>query len=427
MNYGFPRVPIIGAVLLTLSLSAAARADVVLDWNGIAVRTTTAPPPAAPVSPFAQARFMAIAQVAVFEAVNAIVGGHEPYTTSVTAPGGASVDAAAVTAAYRVLVTYFPAAAPALNADRAASLAAIPDGAAKAAGITVGESAAQALIHLRANDGAAVVDPYFPSTADAGDWRSTPTPAGAAPCTAGAFRQWGSLTPFAIGDPDDFVPPPPPALDSNRYAKDFNEVKAFGGATSTARSQERSDNARFYAASSPSQLLNEAARQLSLSRGDSLARNAWGLAVLNMAINDSLIVSFRTKYLYTLWRPVTAIQNADIDGNRKTDADSAFLPYITTPCFPSYPSNHASGTNGGLEVLRRLYGAGGHDLTLSNAALGMTRTYHTLKQIANDVDDARVLGGIHFRFDQEAGADLGRAVATEIYKHALPATHGPEE
>jgi hypothetical protein len=425
MPHRFARTPIIGAMLLTLSISAAARADVVLDWNAIAVRTMTAPPPAAPVSPFAQARFMAITQVAVFEAVNAIAGGHESYTHTVTAPAGASVEAAAVAAAYRVLITYFPAAASNLNAARAASLAALPD-AGKAAGIAVGESAAQALTQLRATDGAAVVDPYIPSTANPGDWRGTPTPAAAPPCTAGAFQQWGRLTPFAIADPDDFVPPPPPALDSNRYAKDFNEVKEFGGATSTARSQERSDNARFYAASSPSQLLNEAARQLSVSQGDSLPRNAWGLAVLNMAINDSLIVSFRSKYHYTLWRPVTAIQNADIDGNRKTDVDSAFLPYITTPCFPSYPSNHASGTNGGLEVLRRLYGAGGHELTLSNAALGMTRKYHTLKQIANDVDDARVLGGIHFRFDQDAGADLGRAVATDVYKHALPATHGPE-
>jgi hypothetical protein len=425
MTNCFTRAAMIGAMLLTLSISAAAGADVVLDWNAIAVRTMTAPPPAAPVTPFAQARFMAIAQVAVFEAVNTIVGGHQSYTNSVTAPRGASVEAAAVTAAYRVLITYFPAAAPALNAARAASLAALPD-AGKVAGIAVGEKAAEALIQLRANDGAAVVDPYVPSTANPGDWRGTPTPAGAPPCTAGAFQQWARLTPFAIGDPDDFVPPPPPTLDSNRYAKDFNEVKEFGGATSTARSQERSDNARFYAASSPSQLLNQAARQLSLSQGDSLPRNAWGLAVLNMAINDSLIASFRSKYLYTFWRPVTAIQNADTDGNRKTEADSAFLPYITTPCFPSYPSNHASGSNGGLEVLRRLYGAGGHELTLSNATLGMTRNYHTLKQIANDVDDARVLGGIHFRFDQEAGADLGRAVATDVYKHALPATHGPE-
>jgi hypothetical protein len=424
MNRRIAGIPII-VVLLALSHVSVAWADVVLDWNAIAVRTMTGPP-APPVSPFAQARFMAITQLAVFEAVNAIAGGRESYSKTVTAPSGASVDAAVVAAAYRVLVSYFPTAASPLTADRAASLAAILDGPAKTAGLAVGEAAAQALMQLRANDGAAAVNPYVPSTAEAGDWRGTPTPAGAAPCTAGGFQHWGSVTPFGIEDAVEFVPPPPPALDSNRYATDFNEVKEFGGVNSTARSQERSDNARFYAASSPSQLLNQAARQLSVSQGDSVTRNAWALAVLNMAINDSLIVSFKTKYTYTLWRPVTAIQNADIDGNQKTEADSGFLPYINTPCFPSYPSNHASGTNGGLEVLRRLYGAAGHKLTLSNAALGITRKYRSLKQVSKDVDDARVLGGIHFRFDQEAGADLGRAVATAVYKHALPAIHGPE-
>jgi hypothetical protein len=414
------------ATLLMLSVPVAARADVVLDWNAIAVRTMTAPPPQPAVSPFAQARFMAITQLAVFEAVNTINRQYESYTGTVAPSVGASVDAAVIAAAYRVLATYFPAAAAALQADRVAALAAIPDGAAKSAGLTIGEAAAQALIQLRSNDGAAVVTPYVPPLPSPGEWQGTPTPVGAALCVNGAFQAWGAITPFAVADAAAFVPGPPPDITSNLYATALNEVKAFGGVGSPERTQERSDVARFYAASSPSQVSNEAARQLAAARGDSLAENARALAVLNMAINDSLIVSFKSKYIYTLWRPVTAISQADLDDNRKTEPEPSFLPFITTPCFPSYPSNHAAGTNSGLEVLRRLYGASGHTLTVTNAVLGMTLSYHSLKQIADDVDDARVLGGIHFRFDQTAGADMGREVATYVHKHALTRLRGPE-
>lgn len=139
-----------------------------------------------------------------------------------------------------------------------------------------------------------------------------------------------------------------------------------------------------------------------------------------MATSDSLVTSFATKYRYNWWRPETAIRAGDTDGNAKTDRDATFAPYITTPCFPSCPSNHASGSSGGAEVLRRLYGAGGHSITLSNPAVaGVTLHYTTFKAITDDVDDARVYGGIHFRFEQEAGSRLGRDVATYVTKNNL--------
>jgi hypothetical protein len=168
--------------------------------------------------------------------------------------------------------------------------------------------------------------------------------------------------------------------------------------------------ARFYAGTSPTYLMNSAARQVAAAQGRSLSENARGLALLNMAISDSLVTSFATKYTYNFWRPETAIHASG----------AAFVPYITTPCFPSYPSNHASGSNGGAEVLRRLYGAGGHDITLSNPAIaGISLHYTTFKQITDDIDDARVYGGIHFRFEQEAGGRMGREIATYITKHDL--------
>ena len=198
----------------------------------------------------------------------------------------------------------------------------------------------------------------------------------------------------------------------------------MGGVDSTERPPDRADVARFYAASSPSLVFNQAARQVSEAQGRSLSHNAWALALLNMASNDALIVSFATKYFYQLWRPETAIHRGNEDDNKKTELDVTFVPYITTPCFPSYPSNHASGSTSAAEVLRRVYGAGGHEITIANPAVpGLVFEYTTFKQITDDIDDARVYGGIHFRFDQDAGSKMGREVATYIVKHNLRANH----
>ena len=174
-----------------------------------------------------------------------------------------------------------------------------------------------------------------------------------------------------------------------------------------------------------------ATRQIAAQKGTSVSDNARALALINMAISDALVASFFNKYQYNLWRPETAIRNGAVDGNGKTEGDVGFATFIPTPCFPSYPSNHASGTNGGLEVMRRLFGAAGHNITITNnvpplgalPAKAITESYTQLKQIADDVDDARVYGGIHFRFDQEGGNVLGRAVATEVVKNNLRPVH----
>ena len=411
------------AVAFSLALvagPATASADVVLDWNAIAVRTLITQP-APGVNPFAQARFMAITQLAVFEAVNAIEGGHRSYLGTLPPAPGATAEAAVIAAAHRVLVTYFSSAANVaiLDADRATSLAAIPDGPAKDAGIAVGEAAAQAMIAARANDGSAPVPNYIPPPGlPAGAWQLTPG------CAGGVFFGWSGVKPFGIPNTADFLITPPPAMSSNLYLKDLREVQRVGAVDSTERPADRADVAQFYASVSPSWLANLAARQMSTVRGDSLSENAWALALINMAINDGLVVSMGTKYHYNLWRPVTAIRLADTDGNDNTTSDPLFTPFISTPCFPSYPSNHASGTNSGLEMLRRVYGAAGHALTLRHPVLPLTLEYTALKQISDDVDDARVYGGIHFRFDQVEGGRLGREVATYVYKHNLRKTNG---
>src|SRR5713101_5857076 len=337
---------VVTIVALWVCSPIAARADVVLDWNAIAVTTLVSQGQ----SPFAQARLMAITQLAVFEAVNAITGDYKPYLGTVVAPVGASADAAAVAAAYQVLKNYFPLA-PNLDPAYAASLAVIPNGPAKSGGIATGQAAAAQMIALRLGDGSSPPQFYVPTSVDPGVWQLTPS----CPAAGGVAFQWQNMTPFGVRSVPgsqawiaQFAPGPPPALTSNRYARDYNEVKRVGNVSSdlTERPQDRADVARFYAVSSPSFVFNLAARQVAAAEGSSLSENARVLALLNMASNDSLVVSFWTKYHYTFWRPETAIHEGNLDGNAKTDADLTYTPYILTPCFTSYPSNHGSASNG---------------------------------------------------------------------------------
>lgn len=417
------RVLVVTLLAVLITRPAAAQDDIVLKWNEIAARTATA------TNPFNQARIMAITQLAVFEAVNAITGEYEPYLDPPTAaPDGGSVDAAVVMAAHRALTNYFPAPATValLDAARNSDLATIDDGAAKVAGMAVGVSAANAMIALRLTDGSATAPlTATPSPRWAGDYALTTG------CAASVFFNWRAVTPFAIASPAQFLLPPPPALGSQHYTKDYYEVKTVGARDSADRPDDRTDVVRLYAATSPSFALSMATRQIAAAQGLGLSENARALALIMIGINDSLIASFYNKYHYNLWRPETGIRAGDFDANGKTEGDAAFRTFIATPCFPSYPSNHASGTNGGLEVMRRLFGAAGHDITITGnvPALGtlpataITKDYAQLKTIADDVDDARVYGGIHWRFDQTAGNALGRAVATEIAKHHLRRLH----
>jgi len=396
--------------------SAAARADAVLDWNEIAVNTAIKNLQ----NPFATARYQAIVQLAVFEAVNSVTGEYQSYLGTISAPAGASADAAAVQAAYHVLLTYFPGSSVDLGNARTASLGSIPDGQSKTDGLAVGDAAASAMIALRANDGSSPAQFKVPGPAVPGEWQATPSCPIVNGVASGLFFQWQNVTPFGIPSDGPFLLPPPPELTSNEYAKTYNEVKSVGAANSTERPQDRADVAVFYAGSSPTFVFNQVARQLAQQEGGSLSQNARAFALLNMAISDSLVASFFNKYHYNFWRPETAIHNGDADGNPKTDPDPNYHPFVVTPCFPSYPSNHGSAANAASEVLRRLYGEAGHSITVSNTAVpNIVLQYTSFKEIANDISDARVYGGIHFRTDQDAAAVLGRAVGKAVYKGNL--------
>jgi hypothetical protein len=406
------RALVAAAVLLG---SALAHADAVTDWNAVMEEATLrVPNPALPI------RAAAIMQLAVFEAVNAIDGGFEPYLGSISAPPGASPEAAAIAAAHRVLVGLLPDQTESLDAKRAASLATLPDGPAKTAGIATGEAAAAAMLMRRATDGIDAEVPYPPGTLP-GQYRPTP------PDFTPAFgAQLGRVMPFAIESAARFRVHAPPALHSARYARDFAEVKRVGDRDSSAseRPKDRADVARFYEPPVIVPIWFSAARQVSLAQGKKLAENARTFALLGMSIFDAMVACFDSKYFYDYWRPVTAIQLGHTDGNRDTDTDANWAPFVFTPPFPSYPSGHASFGGAARRVLERVHGKDGHTIRLASPLVpDVVLHYTSFEQITDDINDARVFGGVHYRFDQEEGARQGRHVGTYVLRHALRPAH----
>ena len=407
---------IAGLLLLVVQLSPGTAytdraTDPVLEWNAI-MRTTVAMD-----NPFLQSRSATMMHLAVFEAVNTIVGNYKPYLGTIEAPAGASPEAAAIAAAHRTLVNLYPSDESSLNASRDDSLSAIPDGPAKNDGIAVGEAAADAILALRTNDGAAnASDPPYTPGAEPSEWQPTPPEFPEA-----LFPNWGKVTTFGIENGARFRSDPPPAIRTGKYARDYNEVKAIGDVNSPVRPQGKTDRARYFGINPPVQVFGQSASQASEAQGKTLPENARIFALLHMAMADGLISSMESKLYYEYWRPVTAIRAGDTDGNKKTEPDPEWLSLIDTPPYPSYPSNYASAALAARAVLEEVYGKGDHSITLTSISpsVDVTLHYTTFSQMTDDINDARVYGGIHYRFDQDAGSRMGWRVGSYILSNHL--------
>ena len=271
------------------------------------------------------------------------------------------------------------------------------------------------MIALRANDGSAPPEFHVPASTDPGIWQTTPS----CPPAGGVLLHWRNVTPFGIPKVEKFRSAPPPPLTSRRYARDLNEVKEVGGIDSQHRPARKADIAQFYNVVLAVATWNPAVAQVTLRERHSLSFNARLFALLNMAMSDAAVAVMETKYEYVFWRPETAIPDADRDGNRWTQADPLFRPFITTPCFPSYGSAHAAASYAGRTVAEALLGDDEREMTLSNPAVPIVLEYTSFEEITEDIDDARVYGGIHFRFDQRAGARQGRKIGDWVVKPHL--------
>jgi PAP2 superfamily len=394
------------AALAALALAPAARADgpptSVIAWNTIAQRVIVtvggAPPPAS-------APLFAYTQAAVYDAVVAIDGHAVPYAPPLRPRRHASIDAAVATATHDVLVHYFPAQTAALDADLTAALAAIPGGRAKDAGIAVGQAAAAQIVALRQGDGFGVDIGFVMPPPAPGVWQ---LPAGVAPLTP-----WMSkLRPFIMNSPDQFRPGPPSALSSRTWARDFNEVKAVGGTTSTVRTPEQTTIAKFWTTPAGSQW-NAALGQVALSHGLGADGTARLLAMGATVGADALVACFDAKYHYLFWRPVYAIPLGDTDGNPATVGDPTWTPLVATPNHPEYPSAHGCYSGSQTEVLRGFFGTRhiGIDMSSIVTPTMPVRHFDTTDQVITEVENARVWGGIHYRNSTLVGARIGREVA----------------
>jgi hypothetical protein len=410
---------VLTALVLVITVSSTARADAVTHWNEIAMRVTT-PPVTTLASPY-QSRVYAMTQLAIHDALNAIDRRYRPYALSIRPDLGASPEAAVATAAYRVLVHEIPAQQATLDAEYQAALASIPDGEAKSRGVVIGAAAAAAIIALRSDDGSTDQVPYTPGT-EPGDWR--PTPPGFLPALAPG---WGYVMPFALRTGSQFRPARSAYfnLTSRAYTREYDEVKSIGKAGSTTRSAEQSEIAKFWYESSPPGW-NRIARNLAAQQGLDLWSNARLFGLVNLALADGYISSFEAKYTYNFWRPVTAIRAGDTDGNPRTIADPEWTSFLVTPPIPDNSSGHAVAGAAVAEVLARFFDNDNIPFfTTSGAPFpGITRSFSSFSQAAQENADSRVYAGIHFRSATRDGLKQGAKVGRYVSNHFLKPVRG---
>jgi PAP2 superfamily len=392
----YRRLAIVAAALSLHTPFAAA--DTVTEWNvkanEIVLEGRIGPPIAN--------RMMAILYTAAFEAANAVSKRYPPGRLTLDAPPGASAEAA-IAAVHRVVLgKTMPQQQAAIDAAYQAALAKVPDGPARAAGIALGEKAAQAVLDMCADDGFNGPESYRPHAAPG---RYVPTAMVAVP-------HWPQRRPWVMSSASQLRPSAaPPDLKSEQWARDYNEIKGLGARTGSRRSAEQTQIASFWEATLPS-IYHGVVRSVADQPGRDLTRNARLFAAVGQATDDALVAVFDAKYHYNFWRPVTAIRNGDIDGNDATERDGSWLPFIETPMHPEYPCAHCTVAGAVGAVLRADIGAGATPrlTTTSYTARGVIRSWNSIDEFVQEVGLARIYDGVHYRFSTEVGSELGRRV-----------------
>jgi len=412
-------VKILKTIILCLlhSLDSHLQADVVTDWNSVAlnaIRTRNTPPPAA-------SRNLAILHVSIYDAVNGIRRTHEQYFVNGNVPSSTSTEAAAAAAARTALTALYPTLQSDFETLYNHCLASVREGPQKRHGVAWGEYVATAILQWRSTDGSTNSVPYTPGT-NPGEWRPTVSFGGM--MRPALLPQWGFVTPFALASGSHLRAPAPPELSSAEYADDVNHVQALGAASSAIRTSDQTQIAKFWAygpgTATPPGHWNQIGQEVTLQRNSSLEENARLFALVNIALADAAIVSWDCKYAFNFWRPITAIQQADIDGNPRTTADRSWTPLLDTPPFPEYTSGHSTFSGAAAVVLSSFFGndqisfsAGSDDLP------GVFRSYESFSQAAQESGVSRIYGGIHFMSANVQGLSAGASVGDYVLLHFL--------
>jgi hypothetical protein len=390
---------------------AAGQPDQVIQWNQELQKVLVAPN-AQPAS-IHPTRTLAITQIAVYDAVNGILGGGEPFLVDRHGPRSASADAAAAAAAHTALDALLPSQQPAIDAFFQSSIAQIGSGEHVERGVRFGEEVADAVLAARANDGAVAAPPVFAPASGPGEYQLTPpafAPAG--------FTQTQHVVPFVLESAGQFRPPAPPPLTSAQYATDFAEVHSLGQLNSTTRTADQTAIGKFWGAAPVWVVWNQIADQAGVGFANSLEQNARVLAVLDATLADSAISLYDAKYAYHRWRPITAITASD-QGNQNTTADPSWLPLANTANDPSYPGAHAEFSQAAAAVLGDVFATDTFSFSLTNATVGITRSFDSFSQASQEASASRIFAGQHFRYDENAGQALGGQVADFVADNAF--------
>jgi hypothetical protein len=411
---------LVAGLLVVAPGSAQAGGDdpaVVTDWNQRAISTLGADAATTPVSDFV---YLAFVQAAVYDAVVGVTGGYEPYHFRGTAPSHSSAEAAAAAAAHGVLTAYVPSARADLDAAYAASLAEIDAGdTAIERGATFGARTARHVVKMRRDDGRDGMNDPYTAAPDIGVWRPTP------PANAGFMSpHLGEVRPLLVDNATQFAPPPPPAITSARYAVEYDEVKALGRADpGSTRTAEQTATARFFSGNSFVQFSGGLRHQAAMRQLD-IASAARMFAAATMSVADGVITVWAEKLRTKYWRPVTAIQQGDVDGNPATAGDPTWTPLLASPPYPDYPSGYNVVAAATARVLTRLFGPD-IDLTLTFTPAGgatVARTFAHESDVTSAVVEARIWLGIHFRSADTSARDVGLAVADHAMQHYFDVT-----
>jgi hypothetical protein len=360
---------------------------------------------------------------AIFDAVNGILKDYTPYHVTASAPPGASPEAAAAVAAHDVLASLFPAQSATFDAGLADSLAGVPDGQAKTDGMDWGGFCAESILLLRASDGSDAVDPYTPPTG-IGWW--VPTLPSFSPAVS---PNWPGVSPWTMMTASQFRGDGPPAIGSAEYAADYNEMMELGRIDSTTRTADQTEIALFWqdgagTHSTPGHWIH-IAQIVAAQRRNSLSQNARLFALVSLGVADAAIVAWDNKYAYNLWRPITAIQQGDADGNAGTAGDATWLPLLDTPPFPEYTSGHSTFGGASAELLALFFGTDHIPFDdPSDSLVGVTRHYNSFSQATAENGRSRIYAGIHWEFSDQDGERAGRTLGRYIFWHFLRPTFG---